>query len=139
MAGTQIPFTSITSMTAHYGPIAPPLDLSLFENGHSTKDFLIPFLRLGKLSANSDKDAEHQGGNHKQREIEQSEHEDHEDNDEANYDLDHEEDHEDHEHHEDHDDHDHYHSSTQFDTHFDSYDSEDGSQSDHKMGIHHHP
>ena len=126
--GTPVPsFTSITPMTAYYGPIAPPLDLSLFENGHSASDFLTPFLRLGKLSSNNDKgaDRDHAEGDHMQLE--------HEDTyNELNYDFDHEEDHDDAH---GHDDYISYHNTTQLDSQFDSDNSEDGSQSDHKMGI----
>jgi hypothetical protein len=123
MAGASAPFTSIASMTAHYGPIAPPLDLSLFENGTHAKDFLLPFLRLGKLSSSDDKDASDRQGNHKHSEID---HLEHEENDDDLF-LDHEQ---------DHDDHLSYPNSHFHPNHFDSDDEEeDGYQSDNKMGI----
>eukprot|EP00026_Physarum_polycephalum_P001045 Phypoly_transcript_01046.p1 GENE.Phypoly_transcript_01046~~Phypoly_transcript_01046.p1 ORF type:complete len:1142 (+),score=210.11 Phypoly_transcript_01046:269-3694(+) len=111
-------FSSITSMTAYYGPIAPPLDLSLFENG--AKDVLLPFLRLGKLSSSDDKEADRQEGNHKHREIDHAEHE-YQDEDDEELEQ---------------DDHLSYSNSSHFHaTHFDSDDGdeEDGYQSDIKM------
>lgn len=124
MAGTSVPSTTSTSMTAYYGPIAPPLDLSLFENGTSDTDLLTPFLRLGKLSSNSnDKESHHYLGNHK-HDTNHSEHEDHDYDHNYHYDLEHE------------DDNDDDHLSSQFASqHFDSDDSEEGGEQSDQMGI----